>query len=109
MSQITFDDFFAEEKNETVLTPLPSPLQQDVLMHIKTGEDISALQICEKLIVAGKLSNERYSTHKPKSYAKICYILDSFVSQGVLSFVEDKEKKDRIYRMKNLETGRLLK
>ena len=60
----------------------------------------SALEICESLINEGKLSNERYSSDKPKAYPKICSILDEMVQQEKIVLVEDQNKKDRIYRLK---------
>lgn len=96
MNQISFDELFAEDKKITT-PPLPlSPLQQDIIDEIQAGET-SAMAICEELIRAGKLSNERYSTNKPKAYGKVCTILEDLVAEGTLRFVEDRDKKDRIY------------
>ena len=100
MSQITFNDLFAEdlmvETNKVEVTPL----EKNIKAHIEAGET-SAIEICEKLIDSGKIPNERFSTNKPKSYGKVCSILESFVTQGVLIFIEDIEKKDRIYQLKS--------
>lgn len=97
MSQLTFDELFAEDKKEIAETPVASPLQQDILGLVQSGET-SALRICLSLIDSKKLPNELYSTGKPKAYGQVCSILDSLVHQGELLFVEDKDKKDRIYR-----------
>ncbi|QCJ45519.1 DUF3895 domain-containing protein (plasmid) [Bacillus sp. S3] len=96
MNQISFDDLFAEVKKETIDTPTLTPLQHEVMDLIQSGKT-SALEICEKLIESGKLSNERYTTNKPKAYGKVCSILESFVVDGTLKFIEDKDKKDRTY------------
>lgn len=97
MSQFTLD-LFAEEKTETVQISSASPLQDEILalLHL---EEISTLVICQKLIESGILPKEFYSTGKPKAYGQVCSILDSFVLQGKLVFVQDIEKKDRIYRL----------
>jgi hypothetical protein len=99
VSQITFDDLFAEDKKKVEEKPKPSPLYNEICDLLQTGES-SALEICEKLIASEKISSERFSSNKPKSYGKVCSILDSMVSQGNLLFVEDKDKKDRIYQLK---------
>jgi Protein of unknown function (DUF3895) len=95
LSQIKLD-LFAEEKAETV--PSASPLQHDILALLHS-EEISTLKICQKLIESGLLPKEFYSTGKPKAYGQVCSILDSFVLQGKLIFVQDIEKKDRIYSL----------
>ncbi|PEB54564.1 hypothetical protein COO03_04805 [Bacillus sp. AFS098217] len=98
MNQISFEDLFDEENKESTEIPAPcSPLQKDILDLISSGE-ISALQLCEKLILSGRIPNERYTTNKPKAYAQICSILEDFVSQGTLIFINDEEKKDRVYK-----------
>lgn len=100
MNQLSFELLDLEEENSkiTEIAPL-SPLQQDVLDLINAGET-SALAICEELIKAGKIPKERFSTDKPKAYGKVSSILDYFVSINSLVFVEDKDKKDRIYGLK---------
>lgn len=84
-------------KRKKLQTPNLSPLQKEIMAFIQAGET-SALQICEKLIESGKLTKERFSTNKPKAYGRVCSILELLVSQGILVFVEDKDKKDRLYR-----------
>jgi len=96
MDQLSFDDLLAAPMKSDV--PLLSPLYKEILGLIKS--DISsALEICERLIEEGKLSNERYSSNKPKAYPKVCSTLDDMVQQGKIKFVEDKDKKDRIYHL----------
>jgi hypothetical protein len=102
MNQISFDELFAEDKKESINIQAHSPLQQDVRALIESRET-SALEICEKLIDLGKLSKERYSTNKPKAYGKVCSILESLVDEGTLKFIEDKDKKDRIYGQEKKE------
>jgi len=97
MNQLSFELLEEDNNKNTVIAPTPlSQLQQDVLDLINAGET-SALAICEELIKAGKLPKDRYSTTKPKAYGKVCSILDYFVSIDSLVFVEDQDKKDRIY------------
>jgi hypothetical protein len=99
LNQISFDDLFTEEKKEVNETRALSPLHLQVLNLVESGQD-SALQLCELLIKSGELSNERYSTNKPKAFGKVCSILEDLVSQGTLIFIEDKDRKDRIYTRK---------
>jgi hypothetical protein len=97
MNQMTFFDLLNEPDRSA--TPLLSPLYKEILVLLES--DISsALEICECLIKDGKLSNERYSTNKPKGYAKVCSTLDEMVQQEKVVFIEDKERKDRVYRLK---------
>ncbi|MEK4671363.1 DUF3895 domain-containing protein [Niallia sp. FSL R7-0271] len=99
MSQISFDDLFQEEKKlERTISDTPSPLQNNILELVRRGET-SALSICEHLIKLGKFSDERFSTNKPKAYGKICLALDKMTRDGLLIFVEDIDKKDRIYKL----------
>ncbi|RHW36012.1 DUF3895 domain-containing protein [Neobacillus notoginsengisoli] len=100
MSQLTFDDLFADEKQIVAASPSPlSSIQLDILELINE-EQISVMDICEKLIKSGKISKERFSTNKPKEYVKVCFALEGLVNDGELIFVEDIEKKDRIYSRK---------
>lgn len=98
MSQLAFDELFAEDKKEKAETPVASPLQQDILGLVLSGET-SALTICKILIDSKKLANEFFSTGKPKAYGQVCSILDLLVSHEQILFVEDQGKKDRIYRL----------
>ncbi|GKU84115.1 MULTISPECIES: DUF3895 domain-containing protein [Niallia] len=99
MSQISFDDLFKEEKKqENTISEIPSPLQNDILELFRKGET-NALSICEHLIKLGKFSDERFSTNKPKAYGKVCLALDKMTRDGLLIFVEDIDKKDRIYKL----------
>ena len=96
MDQLSFDDLLADPMKSNI--PLISPLYKEILKFIES--DISsALEICERLITEGKLSNERYSSNKPKAYPKVCSTLDDMVQQGKIKFVEDQDKKDRIYHL----------
>ena len=58
-----------------------SPLQKDILELINS-EEISALELCEQLIRAGKISDERFTTNKPKAYGQVCLLLEGFVKEG---------------------------
>ncbi|MEY8742386.1 DUF3895 domain-containing protein [Bacillales bacterium AN1005] len=99
MSQISFDDLFLEEKKlEDTTKSIPSPLQNDILDLFHKGET-NALAICEHLIKLGKYSDERFSTNKPKDYGKVCLVLDSMATDGLIVFVEDLDKKDRTYKL----------
>lgn len=99
MSQISFDELFQEEKKqENTISDIPSPLQNDILELFRKGET-NALSICEHLIKLGKFSDERFSTNKPKAYGKVCLALDKMTRDGLLIFVEDIDKKDRIYKL----------
>ncbi len=65
MNQISFEDLFEEEnekeKVEVAEIPVPlSPLQRDIL-ELMDSEEISALELCEQLIRAGKISDERFT------------------------------------------------
>ena len=96
MDQLSFEDLLADQiKNDT---PLLSPLYKEIL-ELLASDISSALEICEHLITEGKLANERYSSNKPKAYPKVCSTLDDMVQQGKIKFVEDKDKKDRIYHL----------
>jgi Protein of unknown function (DUF3895) len=96
MNQLSFEDLLAPPMKSNA--PLLSPLYKEILGLIES--DISsALEMCERLIEEGKLSNERYSSNKPKAYPKVCSILDDMVQQGKIKFVEDKDKKDRVYHL----------
>ncbi|EEM08429.1 MULTISPECIES: DUF3895 domain-containing protein [Bacillus] len=100
MNQISFEDLFAENVVEVSETKVPlSPLQKDILELINS-EEISALQLCEKLILSGKISNERFTTDKPKAFGQVCLILEDFVAEGKLTFIKSDEKRDRLYKMK---------
>ena len=100
MNQLSFDELFADGKKEVTKNPPPSPLRNEIIAILESGET-SALQICERLIFLGKISNDRFSTNKPKEYGKVCSILENLVVEGVLRFLEEKDKKDRIYELKN--------
>ncbi|KMY50180.1 DUF3895 domain-containing protein [Peribacillus loiseleuriae] len=97
MGQISFEDLFAEQAKEK-RESTPTPLYKEILALIES-EISSALEICECLIESGQVSNERYSSNKPKAYPKICSLLDEMVQQGNVIFIADKNKKDRIYRL----------
>ncbi|PEC20095.1 DUF3895 domain-containing protein [Bacillus cereus] len=103
MNQISFEDLFEEEKVEVVKVaeiPAPlSPLQKDIL-ELLNSEEISALELCEQLIRSGKISDERFTTDKPKAYGQVCLILEGFVKEGKLIFIKDDEKRDRVYKLK---------
>ena len=75
-----------------------SPLQKDILELINS-EEISALELCEQLIRAGKISDERFTTNKPKAYGQVCLLLEGFVKEGKLIFVKSDEKRDRVYKL----------
>ncbi|MBL3889842.1 DUF3895 domain-containing protein [Bacillus cereus] len=105
MNQISFEDLFEEEKEkvevaEVCKVPAPlSPLQKDILELIDS-EEISALELCERLIRSGKISDERFTTNKPKAYGQVCLLLEGFVTEGKLIFIKDDEKRDRVYKLK---------
>ncbi|MBE5105981.1 DUF3895 domain-containing protein [Bacillus thuringiensis] len=102
MNQISFEDLFEEEKEKVEATEIPeplSPLQKDIL-GLLNSEEISALELCEQLIRAGKIPDERFTTDKPKAYGQVCLILEGFVAEGKLAFIKNDEKRDRVYRMK---------
>ncbi|QEL85830.1 DUF3895 domain-containing protein [Bacillus mycoides] len=105
MNQISFEDLFEEEKEnkkekvEVAEIPVPlSPLQQDIL-ELFNSEEISALELCEQLIRAGKISDERFTTNKPKAFGQVCLILEGFVTEGKLTFIKNDEKRDRVYKL----------
>ncbi|WP_066297689.1 DUF3895 domain-containing protein [Bacillus sp. FJAT-29937] len=98
MNQISFDNLFEEEpKNSS--SSSTSPLHTTILELLELNIT-SALEICERLIKDGLLSNERFSTNKPKAYPKVCVILDEMVLHNSIEFIEDKDRSDRIYRIK---------
>ncbi|WP_439873534.1 DUF3895 domain-containing protein [Bacillus mycoides] len=106
MNQISFEDLFEDEKEnkqekvEVAEIPAPlSPLQKDILELIDS-EEISALELCEQLIRAGKISDERFTTNKPKAYGQVCLLLEGFVTEGKLTFIKNDEKRDRVYKVK---------
>ena len=108
MNQISFEDLFEEENEKEkekekvevadILVPL-SPLQKDIL-ELVDSEEISALELCEQLIRSGKISDERFTTNKPKAYGQVCLLLEGFVKEGKLIFVKSDEKRDRVYKVK---------
>ncbi|HDX9628767.1 TPA: DUF3895 domain-containing protein [Bacillus cereus] len=103
MNQISFEDLFEEEnkreKVEVAEIPVPlSPLQKDILELIDS-EEISALELCERLIRSGKISDERFTTNKPKAYGQVCLLLEGFVKEEKLIFVKSDEKRDRVYKL----------
>ncbi|MED3575978.1 DUF3895 domain-containing protein [Cytobacillus praedii] len=100
MNQISFDNLFDEESKNSSISPT-SPLHITILELLELNIT-SALEICERLIKDGLLSNERFSTNKPKDYPKVCAILDEMVQQGTLLFIEDKDRSDRNYRIKEI-------
>ncbi|PEK01307.1 hypothetical protein CN558_20590 [Bacillus wiedmannii] len=104
MNQISFEDLFEEEnkpeKVEVADIPVPlSPLQKDIL-ELVDSEEISTLELCEQLIRSGKISDERFTTNKPKAYGQVCLVLEYFVKEGKLIFVKSDEKRDRVYKLK---------
>ncbi|MGG5737922.1 MULTISPECIES: DUF3895 domain-containing protein [Bacillus cereus group] len=106
MNQISFEDLFEDEKEnkqekvEVAEIPEPlSPLQKDIL-ELMNAEEISALELCEQLIRAGKISDERFTTNKPKAYGQVCLLLEGFVTEGKLTFIKNDEKRDRVYKVK---------
>ncbi|WP_283750448.1 DUF3895 domain-containing protein [Bacillus cereus] len=109
MNQISFEDLFEEEKEkekvEVAEIPAPlSPLQKDIL-GLFNSEEISALELCEQLIRAGKISDERFTTDKPKAYGQVCLLLEGFVKEGKLIFVKSDEKRDRVYKVKDEDSN----
>ncbi|HDR7795110.1 TPA: DUF3895 domain-containing protein [Bacillus luti] len=102
MDQISFEDLFEEEKEKVEVAEAPaslSPLQRGILELIDS-EEISAMELCEQLIRAGKISDERFTTNKPKAYGQVCLILEGFVKEGKLTFIKNDEKRDRVYKGK---------
>ncbi|MBG9580516.1 hypothetical protein ABE42_15220, partial [Bacillus thuringiensis] len=72
MNQISFEDLFEDEKENkqekvevAEIPALLSALQKDIL-ELMDSEEISALELCEQLIRSGKISDERFTTNKPK-------------------------------------------
>ncbi|PFM97461.1 MULTISPECIES: DUF3895 domain-containing protein [Bacillus cereus group] len=100
MNQISFEDLFEENTVEAAEIQVPlSPLQKNIL-ELLNSEEISALELCEKLILSGKIPDERFTTDKPKVYGQVCLILEGFVTEGKLAFIKNDEKRDRVYKMK---------
>ncbi|EJR54022.1 hypothetical protein IIM_02279 [Bacillus cereus VD107] len=102
MNQISFEDLFEEEKEKVEVAEIPvplSPLQKDIL-GLFNSKEISALELCEELIRSGKISDERFTTNKPKAYGQVCLILEGFVTEGKLIFIKNDEKRDRVYKLK---------
>lgn len=101
MNQISFEDLFEEEeKVEVAEIPVPlSPLQK-VILELLNSEEISVLELCDRLIRSGKIPDERFTTNKPKAYGQVCLILEGFVKEGKLIFIKDDEKRDRVYKLK---------
>jgi len=99
LSQISFEDLLTEEKS--IKATSPSRLYESIL-ELLESDITSALEICECLIKTGLISNERFSSNKPKDYPEVCLILDEMVHQGRVELVEDKQKADKIYRLKYL-------
>jgi hypothetical protein len=97
LDQISFEDLFMEEN--TSLEPTSS--FDDAIIGILKSGISSAREICEVLIKEGKLSSNRYATKKPKGYIQVCSCLDHLVLQGKVLFIEDQDKLDRIYELKN--------
>ncbi|CAH2463213.1 hypothetical protein BWGOE4_32570 [Bacillus mycoides] len=107
MNQISFEDLFEEEKEKVEIAEIPvplSPLQKDIL-ELLNSEEISALELCEQLIRAGKISDERFTTDKPKAYGQVCLLLEGFVKEGKLIFVKSDEKRDRVYKVKDEDSN----
>lgn len=89
-----------KKKVEVAEIPVPlSPLQKAIL-ELLNSEEISALELCERLIRSGKIPDERFTTNKPKAYGQVCLILEGFVKEGKLIFIKDDEKRDRVYKLK---------
>lgn len=98
MMQISFDDLLNEEKETD--TPPPSPLYKEILGLLES-QKTSTLEICECLINIGMISNERYSSNKPKQYPLVCSILEDMKQQGKVILVNENGKNDRFYQLKN--------
>ncbi len=97
LNQLTFEELLGEEK--TKKNPPSSPLYSSIRKLLESGVS-SALEMCECLIKEGLLSNERYSSNKPKDYPEVCLVLDEMVRQDKVELLEVKEKNDRIYQLK---------
>ena len=97
MNQISFEDLFEEEnkreKVEVAETPCLYRPYKRIFLELSNSEEISALELCEQLIRAGKISDERFTTNKPKAYGQVCLLLEGFVKEGKLIFVKSDEKK----------------
>ncbi|MEN8645596.1 MULTISPECIES: DUF3895 domain-containing protein [Bacillus cereus group] len=102
MNQISFEDLFEEEKEKVEVAEIPVPLSplQKAILELLNSEEISALELCERLIQSGKIPDERFTTNKPKAYGQVCLILEGFVKEGKLIFIKDDEKRDRVYKLK---------
>lgn len=102
MNQISFEDLFEEEKEKVEIAEIPVPLSplQKAILELLNSEEISALELCERLIRSGKIPDERFTTNKPKAYGQVCLILEGFVKEGKLIFIKDDEKRDRVYKLK---------
>ncbi|PGB04569.1 DUF3895 domain-containing protein [Bacillus toyonensis] len=102
MNQISFEDLFEEEKEKVEVAEIPVPLSplQKAILELLNSEEISALELCERLIRSGKIPDERFTTNKPKAYGQVCLILEGFVTEGKLIFIKDDEKRDRVYKLK---------
>ncbi|PEE29801.1 DUF3895 domain-containing protein [Bacillus toyonensis] len=102
MNQISFEDLFEEEKEKVEVAEIPVPLSplQKAILELLNSEEISVLELCERLIRSGKIPDERFTTNKPKAYGQVCLILEGFVKEGKLVFIKDDEKRDRVYKLK---------
>ncbi|AFU13825.1 DUF3895 domain-containing protein [Bacillus toyonensis] len=102
MNQISFEDLFEEEKEKVEVAEIPVPLSplQKAILELLNSEEISVLELCERLIRSGKIPDERFTTNKPKAYGQVCLILEGFVKEGKLIFIKDDEKRDRVYKLK---------
>ncbi|PEL45710.1 DUF3895 domain-containing protein [Bacillus toyonensis] len=102
MNQISFEDLFEEEKEKVEVAEIPVPLSplQKAILELLNSEEISVLELCERLIRSGKIPHERFTTNKPKAYGQVCLILEGFVKEGKLIFIKDDEKRDRVYKLK---------
>ncbi|HDR7951116.1 TPA: DUF3895 domain-containing protein [Bacillus toyonensis] len=102
MNQISFEDLFEEEKEKVEVAEIPVPLSplQKAILELLNSEEISVLELCERLIRSGKIPDERFTTNKPKVYGQVCLILEGFVKEGKLIFIKDDEKRDRVYKLK---------
>ncbi|MDM5258010.1 DUF3895 domain-containing protein [Bacillus toyonensis] len=102
MNQISFEDLFEEEKEKVEVAEIPVPLSplQKAILELLNSEQISALELCERLIRSGKIPDERFTTNKPKAYGQVCLILEGFVKEGKLIFIKGDEKRDRVYKLK---------
>ena len=102
MNQISFEDLFEEEKEKVEVAEIPVPLSplQKAILELLNSEEISVLELCERLIRSGKIPDERFTTNKPKAYGQVCLLLEVFVTEGKLIFIKDDEKRDRVYKLK---------